>query len=384
VTVFDVLVGQDDVVATLQDAVGDAAAFRAGGRPGAMTHAWLFTGPPGSGRSTAARAFAAALQCADGGCDDCHSCRSAMAGRHADVDIVTPTKLSYGIEDTRVLVRRASMAPATGSWHVIVVEDADRLTEQAANALLKAIEEPPKHTVWMLCAPSPEDLVPTIRSRCRSVSLRTPSTAAVARMLQERDGIDEVTAAFAARVSQGHIGRARRLARDQDARDRRQEVLELPVRLNDLGDCLRAAADVVAAAEAEAAAATDELDAEELAELRRSLGETTGRGTPRGGAGMVRDLKAGQKSRATRIKRDALDRALVDLAAFYRDVLVCSFGADVPLVNEELRPWVERLAATGSPEATLRRVEAVLDAREAVAANVAPLLAVEAMTLALR
>jgi len=388
VTVFDDLVGQDEVVRLLDNAVRDAQAFSEGGRPGAMTHAWLFTGPPGSGRSTAARAFAAALQCDSeigGGCGVCHACRTAMGGRHADVDIVTPTKLSYGIDDTRELVRRASRTPAVGRWHVIVVEDADRLTEQAANALLKAIEEPPSHTVWMLCAPSPEDLPPTIRSRCRLVSLRTPPAAAVARMLEERDGIDAHTAAFAARASQGHIGRARRLARDEHARNRRQEVLELPVRLTDLGSCLAAAADVVAAAEADAAAATDEVDAEELAELRRSLGEsTTGRGVPRGGAGMVRDLKAGQKSRATRIKRDALDRALVDLAAFYRDVLVRQLGADVALVNEELRPWVERLAGAGTPEATLRRIEAVLAAREAVAANVAPLLAVEAMTLALR
>ena len=219
-SIFDDLVGQQAVIGLLQDAVGDAQAFRDGGRPGAMTHAWLFTGPPGSGRSTAARAFAAALQCPDGGCGTCHVCRAAMTGRHADVDVITPTKLSYGIDDTRDLVRRAAMAPAVGRWHVLVVEDADRLTEQAANALLKAIEEPPQHTVWMLCAPSPEDLVPTIRSRCRLVGLRTPSTDAVAAMLERRDGVDPATAAFAARASQGHIGRARRLAARRVARAR--------------------------------------------------------------------------------------------------------------------------------------------------------------------
>jgi DNA polymerase III subunit delta' len=221
-SVFDQLVGQDAVVAQLEDAVRASQQLRAGGGAGAMTHAWLFTGPPGSGRSTAARAFAAALQCADGGCGECHTCRAAMSGRHADVDIITPTKLSYGIEDTRELVRRASMAPAVGAWHVLVVEDADRLTEQAANALLKAIEEPPKNTVWMLCAPSPEDLVATIRSRCRLVGLRTPSTAAVAAVLERRDGVDPVTATFAARASQGHIGRARRLALDEHSRNLRQ------------------------------------------------------------------------------------------------------------------------------------------------------------------
>ena len=384
-SVFDALVGQSDVVAVLRDAVADAHSFRDGGRPGAMTHAWLFTGPPGSGRSTAARAFAAALECPDGGCGTCHTCRGAMVGRHADVDIVTPTKLSYGIEDTRELVRRASMAPVVGGWHVLVVEDADRLTEQAANALLKAIEEPPPHTVWMLCAPSPEDLVPTIRSRCRLVGLRTPSTDAVAQMLEARDGIDPTMAAFAARASQGHIGRARRLALDEAARSHRHEVLELPVRLVDLGTCLTVAAAVVKAAESEAAAATEQLDTAELGDLKLALGAAPGaRGAPRGSAGMVRDLKASQKSRATRIKRDALDRALVDLAAFYRDVLVRQIESDVPLVNEEYRAQVDFLAGAGTPEATLRRIEAVLAAREAVAANVAPLLAVEAMTLALR
>jgi len=308
-----------------------------------------------------------------------------MAGRHADVDVITPTKLSYGIDDTRDLVRRASMAPAVGDWHVLVVEDADRLTEQAANALLKAIEEPPSHTVWMLCAPSSEDLVATVRSRCRLVNLRTPGTAAVAQVLEQRDGVDPATAAFAARASQGHIGRARRLALDEGARERRSEVLELPVSLTDVGSCLTVAATVVKAAEADAAAATDELDSAELDELKQALGAAPGaRGAPRGSAGMVRDLKAGQKSRATRIKRDALDRALVDLAAFYRDVLVRQLHADVPLVNEEYVAQVELLAGSGTPDATLRRIEAVLAAREALAANVAPQLAVEAMTLALR
>jgi DNA polymerase-3 subunit delta' len=375
-SVFDVLVGQEGLLDDLREPLRN---------PASMTHAWLFTGPPGSGRSTAARAFAAALQCEHGGCGQCHSCRTAMAGRHADVDVVTPTKLSYGIDDTRELVRKAALSPATGRWHVIVVEDADRLTEQAANALLKAIEEPPPHTVWMLCAPSPDDLVATVRSRCRLVALRTPSTAAVAAMLVERDGVDPATAEFAARASQGHIGRARRLALDEDARTHRADVLELPTRLDSLGDALTVAAEVVAAAEAEAKAATDELDAEELGELKQALGEGPGqRKLARGSAGMIRDLKAGQKSRATRIKRDALDRALVDLAAFYRDVLVVGVGSGVPLVNEHRREVVEHLAAAATPEQTLRRIEAVLDAREAVAANVAPLLAVEAMTMALR
>ena len=247
-TVWSALVGQDAVVADLTRAAQDAEASRRGEPGPAMTHAWLFTGPPGSGRSTAAVTFAAALVCPEGGCGVCTACRTAPLGGHADVEVVRPDKLTYGNDAAKRLVQHSARLPTVSPWHVIVVEDADRLTEQAANALLKALEEPPPHTVWLLCAPSPEDVLPTIRSRTRVVTLRTPDTRQVAAVLESRYGIDSAMAAFAARASQGHIGRARALAGDEAVRLRRQEVLRIPARLHDLPSCFAAAADLLEAA----------------------------------------------------------------------------------------------------------------------------------------
>jgi DNA polymerase-3 subunit delta' len=383
-TVFDDLVGQDAVVEQLS-AAAQAAAAVVRGEPGpGMSHAWLFTGPPGSGRSVAARAFGAALQCANGGCGGCHECHTALSGAHADIEIVMPTGLSYSVAETRQLVARAGLAPTQGRWQVTIVEDADRFTEQALNALLKALEEPPPRGVWLLCAPSAEDLLPTIRSRCRLVTLRIPPNDAVARYL-EAEGVDAATAQFAARAAQGHIGRARRLARDGEAARRRREVLELPGQVATIGGCFAAAAQLVEAAKEEAASVSEALDADEKAALREAMGDIGGRGVakPRGVAGAISDLEKRQRSRATRTQRDALDRALVDLAAFYRDVLVVQLGSAVELVNVDLENALTQLALASTPEATLRRIEAVLAAREAIDANVAPLLAVESLAVSL-
>jgi len=391
--VFGELVGQEAVVEQLRTAVASAAAARAGrGAALGMTHAWLFTGPPGSGRSVAARAFAAALLCADQGCGQCASCRQVAAGTHADLLLIRPDGLSYGVRQTRELVLRAAAAPVYGRYRVVLFEDADRATEQAANALLKAIEEPAPRTVWLLCAPSPDDLPTTIRSRCRLVTLRTPRTAAVAEVL-ERSGVGADQALTAARAAQGHIGRARRLATDQQAAARRAEVLRIPAQVSahrpggGLGYALSAAAALVKAAEAEAAAITEELDVPEREALRRAFGEgSTGKGVAtavRGAAGALRDLEDRQKSRTTRLKRDALDRALLDLASFYRDVLAVQLGADVELANAGQRDELDAVAAASPPEATVRRLEAIMKCRERLSANVAPLLAVEELTLAL-
>ena len=379
-SVFDGLVGQAEVVALLRRTAAAAAVPGAG----TMTHSWLFTGPPGSGRSVAARAFAAALQCAEGGCGECHECHTALTGAHADVEIVTPSGLSYGVAETRELVTRAALAPTRGRWQVTIVEDADRFTEQALNALLKSIEEPPSRAVWLLCAPSSEDLLPTIRSRCRLVTLRIPKYDEIADHL-EREGMDRAVAAFAARAAQGHVGRARRLAGDDEAQRRRREVLELPAQVATVGGCFTAAANLVDAAKEEAGSIVQQLDAAETTALKEALGDVGGRGRtrPRGVSGALSDLERRQKSRATRTQRDALDRALLDLAAFYRDVLVTQIGAPVELVNGDLARSIERLAGSSTPESTLRRIEAVLVCREAVATNVAPLLAAEAMALAL-
>ncbi|MEU8680866.1 DNA polymerase III subunit delta' [Streptomyces sp. NPDC048611] len=407
--VWDDVVGQERVTATLAAAARDADAFVTAQQTGQeqapgeraddagtsqMTHAWLFTGPPGSGRATAARAFAAALQCVSPdralggapGCGFCDGCHTALIGTHADVEIVRTDLLSIGVKETRDLVRRSSLSPSGGRWQVIVLEDADRLTEGAGNVLLKAVEEPAPRTVWLLCTPSVEDVLPTIRSRCRLLSLRTPPVDAVADVLVRRDGIEPEAAARAARATQGHIDRARRLATDERARSRRAAVLKLPLRVDDIGGCLKAAQELIDAAGEDAKQVAEEVDTKETEELRAALGAAAGTGgrLPRGTAGAMKELQDKQKRRSTRTQRDSLDLALVDLTGFYRDVLALQMGASVPLANDEVRDSVQRIATASTPERTLRRIEAVIACREALDRNVAPLLAVEAMTVALR
>jgi DNA polymerase-3 subunit delta' len=372
--------------------LGEAQPAGGSGPAARMAHAWLLTGPPGSGRSVAARAFAAALLCPRQGCgshpgEQCPSCHQVQAGSHADLMLVRPEGLSYGVKQTRELVLRAATSPVGGRWHVVLFEDADRCTEAAANALLKAIEEPAPRTVWLLCAPSAEDLVPTIRSRCRLVTLRTPSSAAVAEVLTQRDGVPPERALAAAQAAQGHIGRARRLATDAEAARRRDEVLRIPSGVTSLGAALNAAAALVKTAEEEAKAVTEQRDEPERDALRQAFGEgSTGKGVAkavRGAAGALKDLEDRQKSRATRTKRDTLEVALLDLAWFYRDVLAVQFGARVELSNAGRESELRRLADASTPESTVRRIEAIMACRERLTLNVAPLLAVEEMTLTL-
>lgn len=382
---WDAVIGQDLVVATLREAAQAEA--------GAMTHAWLFTGPPGSGRSVAARAFAAALQCTDlesgPGCGACQGCRTTLAGTHADVREVVPEGLSISVAEMRALVSGASRRPSAGRWQVLLIEDADRLTEGAANALLKAVEEPPPRTVFLLCAPSdhPDDIAVTLRSRCRPVGLRTPPAHAVAEVLMQRDGVDAGTARWAASVCGGHVGRARRLAADPDARARREAVLRVPTALRSPADVFTLADELVGAAESEANGLTATRDATETEELETALGAGgTGKGAAaanRGAKGAIRELERRQKSRATRTQRDALDRALVDLAGFYRDALVTTWGAPVALTHPDRRADVTTVAGRMPAEALLRKLEAVLGCREALELNVKPRIAVEALTSAL-
>jgi DNA polymerase-3 subunit delta' len=382
VSVFADLVGQEAVVAQLQAAVDG----HAGGR--GMTHAWLFTGPPGSGRSVAARAFAAALQCPQNGCSTCETCHQAMSGNHPDVAVIVPEGLHLLIDQAREVIERSSRAPTRGRWQVTLIEDADRMEERTSNTLLKAVEEPPPHSVLLLCAPSVDDLLPTIRSRCRLVQLRTPSAEAVASVLVG-EGVDPAMAAFAARASQGHIGRARRLATHEETRRERRDVLRLPTSLASVGSALAAAKDLVDAAKEEADKLAAGRDGAEKEALATALGAgATGKGisagTPRGGAGALKDLERRQKSRGTRTQRDALDRALVDLAAFYRDVLSLQLATGASLVHGDLSDQTARIGSATTPEDTLRRIDAVLACREAIDGNVAAQLAVEAMALALR
>ena len=386
--VFTDLVGQDHAVARLRDAAADAPQTRAGLPSSAMTHAWLITGPPGSGRSTAALAFAAALVCPNGGCGTCTECVAVRHSAHVDVEHVVPEAVTYSVAETRELVRRSAMSPSRAPWHVFVLEDADRLNAESANTLLKSIEEPTPGTVWVLCAPSTEDVLPTIRSRCRHLMLATPSTAEVAEALVQTFGVDPAMASFAARAAQGHIGRAQALATDESARLRRQDVLRIPTQLYDLGSCLALAADLVATVTDDAASICDPLEESEMKALRAAYGEgAEGRGigtVERRAKGAVKALEDRQKRRRRRVVRDQLDRAIVDLIAFYRDVLVLQLGAASDLVNDEMRPQLERVAAESTPEDTLRRVDALERTRNLLEANVQPLLAFESLTVALK
>ncbi|NUP22497.1 MAG: DNA polymerase III subunit delta' [Streptomyces sp.] len=398
-TVWDDLVGQEKVSEQLGAAARDADALVTAAASQApppeaskMTHAWLFTGPPGAGRNQAARAFAAALQCVSPdralggapGCGFCDGCHTALVGTHADVTSVAAVGTQILADDMRDTVRKSFTSPANGRWQIILVEDAERLNEKSANAVLKAVEEPAPRTVWLLCAPSIEDVLPTIRSRCRHLNLSTPSVDAVADMLVRREGIEPDLAAAAARATQGHVDRARRLATDPAARERRASVLKLPMRLGDVGGCLRAAQELVDAAAEDAKQLAEEMDGKETEELKAALGAAQGGRMPRGTAGVMKELEDKQKRRRTRTQRDSLDLALTDLTAFYRDVLALQLGSRVALANTDAEDALERLARDSAPEATLRRIEAIAACRDALDRNVAPLLAVEAMTMALR
>ncbi|MET7452667.1 DNA polymerase III subunit delta' [Streptomyces sp. NPDC005574] len=398
-TVWDDLVGQERVSEQLGAAARDADALvtaiaTAAPPPEAskMTHAWLFTGPPGAGRNQAARAFAAALQCVSPdralggipGCGFCDGCHTALIGTHADVTTVAAVGSQILADDMRDTVRKSFTSPANGRWQVILVEDAERLNEKSANAVLKAVEEPAPRTVWLLCAPSIEDVLPTIRSRCRHLNLSTPAVDAVADMLVRRDGVEPAAAMAAARATQGHVDRARRLATDPAARARRATVLKLPLRVDDIGGCLRAAQELVDAASEDARQLAEERDGKETEDMKTAMGAVQGGRMPRGTAGVMKDLEDKQKRRRTRTQRDSLDVALTDLTGFYRDVLALQFGSRVAIANVDAEDALERLARGSSPESTLRRIEAIAACRDALDRNVAPLLAVEAMTMALR
>ncbi|NYF98766.1 DNA polymerase III subunit delta' [Janibacter cremeus] len=370
------VIGQPQTVAALQRAVSE---------PASMTHAWLFTGPPGSGRSVAARAFAGALLCPRGGCGQCRECRTALDGTHTDVDVLATEALSIGVAETRALVQLAGRAPSVGRYRVILVEDADRLTEQSGNALLKALEEPTPRTVWLLCAPSLEDVLITVRSRSRHVRLRTPPVAEVAALLQRRDGIDPGMATYAARAAQSHIGLAKRLATDEGARIRRRDTITMASRIRGVSDAVGAAADLLQIAEQERDRTLESRATKEKARLLETLGaDPSARTQPPHIRAQINSLEKEQKTRATRFTRDMIDRALVDLMSVYRDALVLHAGTPVALVNEDARPIIEEVARAFSAEGLLLAIEEIATARERIGANGAPLLALEAMAVGLQ
>lgn len=359
----------------------------------AMTHAWLFTGPPGSGRSVAATAFAAALECQDPttvGCGECRACVTVLAGTHGDVRHIAPEGLTISVRQIRDIVQLAARRPTTGRWQIVIVEDADRLTEHGANALLKAVEEPPERTIFLLCAPSvsPEDIAVTLRSRCRHVALIAPPASSIAQVLIQRDGIDADRAEWAASVAGGHVGRARRLATDEHARAQREQALSLARAAVREGEMYAAGEALVNAAKEVADEIAAELNEPEMAELMTALGAGgTGKGTarpPRGSAGVIKELEKRQKARHTRIMRDTLDRALVDLAALFRDALAMSMGASVTMMHpDKTETLAGPMATYAAPDRLLGCVEAVLECRDALGKNVKPRFAVDALMVRL-
>ena len=376
-SVFDDLVGQEHIIDILTKAV---AASRTQEESQEMTHAWVFTGPPGSGRSSAAVAFAQALICPNNGCATCSDCNAAKTHGHPDVEIIRTEGLSIKVEEVRELLIRVAWAPSMGGWRVVVMEDADRLTESAANALLKAIEEPGTRTVWLLCAPTLHDVLPTIRSRCRHLQLRTPSLEAVTNVLINRDHIAPGMADFAARVSQGHIGRAKYLATNETVRSNRKTILQLPLQLGSLAAAFQAAQTLVDLATTEANASSDQRDEKEIEKLQEAYGKgATGRGMATGGAKAVKELEKEQKSRSTRMVRDSIDGALLDIATFYRDVMMAQSGNTDSMINTDMREQIESYAANSSSHSTINKISALMEARENLARNSAPLVTCEAL-----
>lgn len=369
------LTGQGEAIEAFQAAASVA--------PGniAMTHSWLITGPPGSGRSNLAYAFAAALL-SRGPHDEDQTVRQVRARTHPDLAVLSTERVIITIDEVRALVSASQFSPSVGRFRVVVIEDADRMTERTSNLLLKALEEPPPRTVWILCAPSEADLIPTIRSRVRSVRLRVPSVSDVAELLRERDGVDPATAEVAAREAQSHIGMAHRLATDPDARERRRQTLATALGIRSVSDAVIAASTLLAVAGDDAKAITLERDAEERESALRSLGVAPGGTVPPALRSQLRALEDDQKRRATRSLRDGIDRILVDLLSLYRDILLLQLGVASEPINQSIRSDLDRAAENSTPAGTLKVMDAISAARTRIDGNVAPALALEAMLVA--
>lgn len=362
--------GQDDAVRMLRGAADD---------PAQLTHAWLITGPPGSDRSTLAYAFAASLIAEPG---DTAAMRQVLARSHPDLTALRTEQVIIRIEEARKLVERAYFSPSLGRYRVIVVEDADRMAERTSNVLLKALEEPPERTVWVLCAPSDADLLPTIRSRVRTVRLKEPEVDDVARLIAARTGADPEIAAQSARHAQRHIGMAQRLATDADARARRDDTLRAVLAVRSVGDAVEAATRIVQAAGDDAKAITVERDEAERADLLRMVGVAPGAAVPPAVRAQVNALADEQKRRATRSLRDGIDRVLTDLQSMFRDVIMLQYGRTADLINVELGDDLRALAAAWPPARTLLVLDEIALTRRNVERNAAPALAIESLLVA--
>lgn len=387
-SIWDELTDQPEAIAVFKAAA--AVAPGAGGlASGAaatgtgMTHSWLITGPPGSGRSNLAYAFATALLSVDGG-DDEATRRQVDARTHPDLAVLATERVIISIDEVRTLVTSSQFSPSVARYRVMVIEDADRMTERTSNVLLKALEEPPPRTVWILCAPSEADLIPTIRSRVRSVRLRIPALEDVAALIAQRDGVDQELATRAAREAQSHIGMAHRLATNEQARDRRAQTIETALGIRTVSDAVVAASALLEVAGADAKAMTLERDAEEREGALRSLGVEPGGTIPPALRSQLRTLEEDQKRRATRSLRDGLDRIMVDLLSLYRDILLIQLGSEVEPINLAIHTQLVAAAGSCPPEDTIATLDAISLARRRIESNVSPALALEAMLLTAR
>jgi DNA polymerase-3 subunit delta' len=371
--VWDELTGQADAVAVF------SAAADANTDGSSMTHSWLVTGPPGSGRSNIAYAFATALLST--GVNDDATARQVAARTHPDLGVLATERVIISIDEVRKMVSTSQFSPSVGRYRVMIIEDADRMVERTSNVLLKALEEPPPRTVWILCAPSEADLIPTIRSRVRSVRLRVPAVDEVAALISRRDNVDLPTATRAAREAQSHIGMAHRLATNVEARTRRDETLRIALGIRSVSDAVRAAGKLLELAGDDAKAITLEKDAEERASAMRSLGVEPGGTIPPALRAQLKNLDEDQKRRATRSLRDGLDRIMVDLLSLYRDILLMQLGATVELINLSIHSDLLSASERSSAAATLATMDAIATARRRIESNVSPALALEAMLI---
>lgn len=374
--IWSELLGQPEAISQLRQAVSNKDA--------GLQHAWLLTGPPGSGRSNAAAAFAAALLCEKAGCGQCKSCRMVSSGSHPDVSVLATEKVIISIEEIRQLVASSHFGGSVGKYQIMIIEDADRMSERSSNVLLKALEEPPAGTIWLLCAPSEADMLPTIRSRVRRVALKQPSTQTVADLLVARDGIERSLAMQVAAEAQGHIGMALRLATSSDARARRKETLVSSMQIDSIPKAMSTAERWLELAKKDAEAITIERDGQERADLLATLGIPEGGTVPPGLRADIKALEEAQKRRATRSLRDGIDRILVDLMSLYRDVLTVQLGAGAELVNQDLKNQLDELASSTTSTNTISKLEAMALARVRIGANVRDLMVLESLAIQLR
>ena len=368
--VWQELLGQPEAIEQLRRVVENKAA--------GFQHSWLFTGPAGSGRSTLARAFAAALQCEENGCGVCTSCKLIAADAHPDVRMLVTDKVIISIEEVRQLVQFAALGSSLGEYRIVIIEDADRMTERTSNVLLKALEEPQPKTVWILCAPSAADMLPTIRSRTRNVVLRLPSIDEVAQLLIQRDGIKEELALACSRQAQQHVGMARRLALSADARKRRMDTLRELVGIKNLSGAMATAERLLAFAKKDAESSSEEKNQQERSKLLAAYGIEDEK-IPANLRSEFRQLEENQKRRNTRALRDGIDRIFTDMESLFRDILSIQLGAGSALVNQELAEEIQQRAAATTAENSIRVIEAISLSRARLESNVRDLVVLESL-----